>query len=161
MMKTSTKFETTCSVLAVADASKLSGRYETEVVDKQVPVLRSLRNVATPGKMILRGSLTPRGQKAGRSFDVDDLCQAFQRKANVTPNFRNPKKQSPSNKAPLSVDSVKEDLRLALGSKNRCVSKKAAPVKGKTSKVEDGKKTPAASSVVRVTRSSSRGRLCV
>lgn len=35
MMKTSTKFETTCSVLGVADASKLSGRYETEVVDKQ------------------------------------------------------------------------------------------------------------------------------
>ena len=105
--------------------------------------------------MILRGSLTPRGnQKAvGRSFDVDDLCQAFRRKATVTPN---PKK---IHKAPMSVDSVIEDLRLALGSTHRCTPKKAAPAKGKASKAEHGKKTPAAPSVARVTRSSSRGRL--
>ena len=124
--------------------------------------------------MVLRGSLTPRGNKktGGRSFDEDDLCQAFQVKATVTPS-RNPKR-SPSNtknkKAPETTpktrgrskkaDSVKEDLRLAFGSEPRCMPKKAARAKGKTAKKEDGKKAPAASSVARATRSRSRGRRC-
>ena len=126
--------------------------------------------------MVLRGSLTPRGNKktGGRSFDEDDLCQAFQVKVKVkvTPS-RNPKR-SPSNtknkKAPemtpkargrsKKADSVKEDLRLAFGSEPRCMSKKAARAKGKTAKKEDGKKAPAASSVARATRSRSRGRRC-
>ena len=114
--------------------------------------------------MVLRGLLTPRGNKktGGRSFDEDDLCQAFQGKVKVsnTKNKKAPETTPKTRGRSKKADSVKEDLRLAFGSEPRCMPKKAARAKGKTAKKEDGKKAPAASSVARATRSRSRGRRC-
>ncbi|KAL3796372.1 hypothetical protein ACHAW5_001698 [Stephanodiscus triporus] len=84
-----TFFETVHVCLSPADASKLSGRYETavDVNGKSVPVLRSIRHA--PKELVLQGSMTPSKAKPSAS-DIDDLCDKFAKKMNVTPNKKKP-----------------------------------------------------------------------
>ncbi|KAL7498949.1 hypothetical protein ACHAWT_010299 [Skeletonema menzelii] len=72
--------------LSPADASKLTGRYETVATTKhgkEVNVLRSLRH-APQHDLLLQARITPKKVKP-TSSDIDGLCGLFQTKMTVSP----------------------------------------------------------------------------
>mmetsp|Transcript_25106 Transcript_25106/g.41406 ORF Transcript_25106/g.41406 Transcript_25106/m.41406 type:complete len:133 (+) Transcript_25106:1379-1777(+) len=72
--------------LSPADASKLTGRYETVATTKhgkEVNVLRSLRH-APQQDLLLQARITPKKVKP-TSSDIDGLCGLFQTKMTVSP----------------------------------------------------------------------------
>mmetsp|Transcript_24718 Transcript_24718/g.59590 ORF Transcript_24718/g.59590 Transcript_24718/m.59590 type:complete len:149 (+) Transcript_24718:68-514(+) len=134
---TSSTFETVNSIMAPVDASKLSGRYQTEVKvnGENVQVLRSIRHA--PRNLVLRGSLTPQKTKPFSSADMDDLCGLFNTKANVTPptKKKTPCTRSAKKKAGKDVDSVKENLGKALQMIQKSSDKKSTRFSEDTKKV--------------------------
>ena len=87
-------------------------------------MLRSIRHA--PKELVLQGTVTPKKVKRS-SDDVDDLCDLFHVKANVTPNKKKlssskahstPRARAPSaryaEKKADEVNSVKENLGKAL-----------------------------------------------
>ncbi|KAL3811281.1 hypothetical protein ACHAXA_009281, partial [Cyclostephanos tholiformis] len=81
-----TSFDTVHVVLSPADASKLSGRYETAV---------------EVNELLLQGSITPQKVKPSVS-DIDDLCDLFVKKVKVSPKKKKPS-ESTSGSANVSV----------------------------------------------------------
>jgi hypothetical protein len=74
------------SYLSPADASRLTGRYETVAKTKsgeEVNVLRSLRH-APQEDLLLQARITPKKVKP-TSDDIDGLCDLFQSKVKVSP----------------------------------------------------------------------------
>ena len=95
---------------------------------KQVQVLRSIRHA--PRNLVLRGSLTPQKAKPTSAGDVDDLCNLFQRKANVTPqgkkkasSARTPSARYAKKKVDEEADSAKENMGKVLKSAQKKGSK--------------------------------------
>lgn len=85
VMDTTPLPKTACSILSPSEASKYSGRYEVEYVNKtgqRVKVLRSLRHAK--GELVLAGTITPKKVKPN-SDDIEGLCNLFESKASVTP----------------------------------------------------------------------------
>jgi hypothetical protein len=132
-------------VMSPANASKLSGRYETEVqvggksmsvsatifwiiilhqnyliilrTGKSVPVLRSIRHA--PQELVLQGSITPKKSKP-TAADVDDLCDLFVQKVRVSP-----KKSSVEKEVTKKVKEVKvKDVKVKITPKVTSVSQK-------------------------------------
>ena len=94
--------QTVSSRLSTADAARFSGRYETEVVDKDgkpVKVLRSLRQ-ADVDELLLQGTITPTKAPPLKENALDDLCDLFVSKVAVT---KSPKVHTKVSKA---VDSA-------------------------------------------------------
>ena len=98
-------FQTVSSRLSTADAARFSGRYETEVVDKDgkpVKVLRSLRQ-ADVDELLLQGTITPTKAPPLKENALDDLCDLFVSKVAVTKSPKSPKVHTKVSKA---VDSA-------------------------------------------------------
>ena len=92
-------------LLSPADASKLTGRYETLAKTKygEVSVLRSLRN-APREDFLLQARITPKKVKPSSS-DIDGLCDLFSSKVNVSPK-KTPRSKGVSDKPAAKTNTV-------------------------------------------------------
>ena len=93
------------ALLSPADASKLTGRYETVATTKhgqEVNVLRSLRH-APQEDLLLQARITPKKVKP-TSSDIDGLCGLFQTKMTVSP--KNKSRSNSTTKDKVGVAAV-------------------------------------------------------